>query len=108
MNENQAMSIWRAIEASSEEDAREDFVRIADRYAQIRVEWALASREHRAEIDEHRTAIHNSLIDACNILSRRMRAAGEDNSWRGRLGDDRREIGDFACWLHCFLGLSAR
>jgi tetratricopeptide (TPR) repeat protein len=46
--------------------------------------------------------------DACNILSRAMNERGKDISWRAQLGQDRREIGDFACYIHCILGLSAR
>lgn len=108
MNEARARRIWAAIAGSHEQAAREDLVKLAVVYAQIRVEWALASHSDRAEMDERRTRAHNALIDACNILSRRMRKAGEDNEWRASLGEDRREIGDFACWLHCFLGLGAR
>ena len=59
-------------------------------------------------MDPERTRAHNALIDCCNILSRNMRTAGEDNSWRVALGDDRKAIGDFACLLHCLLGISAR
>ncbi len=51
---------------------------------------------------------HNTLIDNCNILSRNMAKKSGDVSWREVLGDDRREIGDFACYLHCILGLSAK
>ena len=54
-----------------------------------------------------RIAAHEALIDACDILSRAMGRSGEDNSWRRLLGDDRREVGDFACFVHCNLGLRA-
>ena len=59
-------------------------------------------------MERRRTAAHDRLIDACNILSRQMAKEGEDNSWRADLGEDRRRIGDFACMLHCLLGLRAR
>lgn len=108
MNEGKARRIWEKLAVSREQASREELVRLAVQYAQIRVEWALSSREDRLAIDQRRTSMHNALIDACKILSRRMRGAGEDNAWRAILGEDRREIGDFACWLHCFLGLEAR
>jgi len=37
-----------------------------------------------------------------------MGKAGEDNSWRMKLGDDRKDLGDFACYLHCLLGILSR
>jgi hypothetical protein len=37
-----------------------------------------------------------------------MKASGETNTWRELLGYDRKDIGDFACFIHCILGLSAR
>lgn len=63
----------------------------------------LSSREQRIEMDQRRRLAHNTFIDACN-----MGAEGEDNSWRADLGDDRKIIGDFACFVHCFLGIEAR
>lgn len=32
---------------------------------------------------------------------------GEDITWRKTLGDDRKIIGDFACYVHCILGIQA-
>jgi hypothetical protein len=32
----------------------------------------------------------------------------EDITWRKMLGDDRKAIGDFACYLHCILAIQAR
>lgn len=78
------------------------------RYAQIRTDWQLADHDQRREIDSSRTAAHDALIDACNILSRGMSERGKSIEWRAQLGQDWREIGDFACYVHCILGLSAR
>lgn len=55
-----------------------------------------------------RTAAHNALIDAANILSRAMVKAGEDATWRRRVGNDRQEIGDWVCHIHAQLGIEAR
>jgi len=54
-----------------------------------------------------RTAAHNALIDACNIMSRNMCETDEGIEWRRELGDERKRIGDFACWLHALLGIAA-
>jgi len=103
-----ARAIVTEIESTSLESLRRDLVRAAVRYAAIRAEWALADREQRRGMDSRRTAAHDVLIGACDILSRNMAARGESVSWRERLGHDRREIGDFACHLHLLLGLTAR
>ena len=80
----------------------------AVRYAQIRAEWAMASPERRHDRDTSRTRAHDAFIDACNILSRAQGRSGEANHWRAALGNDRQSIGDFACFVHLFLALSAR
>jgi hypothetical protein len=62
----------------------------------------------RLEVDRQRTAAHDAVIDAINILSRSMAKAGQDNEWRRVLGDDRKVIGDFGCFLVAHLGVLAR
>jgi hypothetical protein len=86
---------------------RELYLKALD-YARIRAEWVVSSREQRLEMDQRRRLAHNAFIDACIILSRNMGSNGGDNSWRAELGDDRKNIGDFACYIHCFLGMEAR
>jgi len=80
----------------------------AIRYTRIRVDWCFMDDDEKRNNDELRTRTHNSLIDACNILSREMTKAGEDANWSVILGNDRKVIGDFACYVHCLLGLSSR
>lgn len=80
----------------------------AIRYAEIRARYFLEDSGGKADLEESRSRAHDSFIDACNILSRAMGATGEDNTWRQSLGDDRRVIGDFACYVALFLGLKAR
>jgi len=89
-------------------ELRADMLEAAVRYSRYRAEWALASHEKRVEMDQGRFRAHQVLIDSFNILSRGLARHGEDNSWRGDLGDERRAIGDVACHLHCMLAISAR
>ena len=103
-----AERILAGIEATTAYKLSRELLATAIRYAHIRASWQLASVEEQKEMNLARRAAHNVLIDACNILSRRMAATGEDISWRAMLGDDRREIGDFACWLHAILGIRSR
>ena len=89
-------------------ELKADLLDKAVRYARIRVDWELADLSRRHELDEYRKRAHDSLIDACNILARTMAQVGMDASWRDKIGQDRRDIGDFACFIHCLLGLAAR
>lgn len=108
MTLGRASEIWQQIGTSSEGRLCRTLVEKAVRYARIRVDWQLTPKAERQDLEQTRTLAHNSLIDACNILSRAMQKAGDDIAWRYELGDDRKEIGDFACYLHAILGVAAR
>lgn len=108
MNFEESADLWRQIRVSSLIELRQDVVELAVRYARIRVDYQLASPESQGELEGARTACHNALISACDILARNMAQHGEDATWRERLGDDRKRIGDFACYLHALLGIAAR
>lgn len=85
-----------------------DLIQKAVRYARIRTDYQLTPSESTNEIGALRTNAHNAFIYSCNILSRNMANNGEDITWRKTLGDDRKVIGDFACYVHCILGIQAR
>jgi len=103
-----ASEIYEAIRRSQWTSLADDLVGAAVKYARIRTDWALSSVDERRVMDEARSRAHTAFIDCCNILSRNMAKSGEDNSWRTALGDDRKKIGDFACQLHCLLGIQVR
>lgn len=109
MDVSQAMSILNRIEQSSSAGSRRrSWLEAGVSYAELRVAWGMADSAGRRAMDRSRTSAHNVFIDECNILSRTMAEAGESNAWRGEIGTERGEIGDFACLLHCVLGLRAR
>ena len=112
MNYDDASEIYRSIQGSRWSDgpprALTSWLEAAITYASVRSGWQLLSSQERAERDLQRTSLHNVAIDAINRLSREMGRHGESIEWRARLGDDRRRIGDFACWCALFMGLSAR
>ncbi len=109
MDLESAERILENVQRSSVQDAiRRQWLEAAVRYAELRVAWWMAPAIERRDIDGSRTAAHDAFIDACNILSRAMAAAGEPNTWRAEIGTGRGEIGDFACILHCVLGLKAQ
>jgi len=105
---DKAKFCYGMIMESAQTALRRELFSKALEYARIRAKWMVSSLDQRKEMDQRRTLAHNSFIDACNIMSRNMGKNDEDNSWRAELGDDRKIIGDFACYIHCFLGIEAR
>lgn len=102
--------IYEAININNEDDVEilNDFLNAASTYAKIRTDWYQLSRQERMDTDRHRTACHNLVIYYISILSRYLDQKGKDVSWRNLLGDDRKRIGDFACYIACIQGLGAR
>jgi hypothetical protein len=104
----QTLAIYRQLTDSRCQDSFDELIDAAMCYAQIRVEWLRAEPASRSDVDATRSRAHDAFIDTCDIMSRQMDLAGEDNTWRAAIGTDRRDIGDFACRLHCVLGILAR
>ncbi|MBQ9699302.1 MAG: hypothetical protein IJV71_01640 [Lachnospiraceae bacterium] len=103
-------SIQSSIDAT-DEDAVElynDFLEGAFAYATVRSGWLLLSKEQKMDQDKGRTLKHDSVINRVNILARYLRNTGKKVSWREELGDSRKRIGDFACYVALFYGLAAR
>ena len=103
-----AEEIFNLIELSKLNSLKQNLYASAIRYAQIRTDWEFKTIDERSEIDKERTFAHNIFIDSCNILSRNQLKDVEDNNWRIKLGNDRKNIGDFACYISLFLGLRNR
>lgn len=108
----EARSVYDGI-AACRADARlvglaDDVLSASVAYAHARARWQLASAADRREADAARTRLHEGLIAAVNALSRNAAARGRDIEWRRELGDDRKRIGDFACWCAAFLGIEGR
>ena len=101
-------NIYQLIETTSLSGLKRDLINSAIRYSRIRVDWKMATIKDRKVLEDSRRVAHDVFIDACNILARNMGKKDENNSWRNTLGDDRKVIGDLACYIHLFLGLSAR
>ena len=93
---------------SKRSEERLNLFRKAVEYSRMRVDWQLSAPEEQVHMGEKRRTIHNEFIEACDSMSKNMQQEGEDASWRADLGDDRKEIGDFACYVNLILGLVAR
>ena len=107
MNQKTASDILENVR-TKETELKNGLILCAVRYARLRTDWRLANPDERRTMETARTAAHNALIDSANILSRAMVKIGEDATWRQKLGDDRKEIGDWACHVHALLGIEAR
>ena len=105
--------IYKALDPD-DEDGMEilgEYLAAAARYAGIRADWNQLSREEKSDMDANRTACHNKVIFHLNILSRYLASKEKDISWRNELGDEkenRKKIGDFACYVALMEGLDAR
>ncbi len=85
-----------------------DCLKLAAEYTKIRNDWEMMSREERMDADKGRTLTHDSFITSLNVLSRIAAKEEIDNSWREELGDERKRIGDFACFISYITGISNR
>ncbi len=85
-----------------------DCLKKAAEYTKIRNDWETMTPGERAAADRGRSIKHDAFIDALNILSRIAGKEGADSSWRTELGDDRKRIGDFACFISYITGISNR
>lgn len=109
---DEAMEIYHCIQDNldkTDEDfvgLYQDMVKKAVRYAHIRAEWLMLSREQKREQDSTRTIAHDAFIASVNIISRIEGDVGK--VWRTRLSDDRKRVGDFACYIALFESLQAR
>ena len=102
-----AANIFKQFSETEQKDTLNDLVFSAVEYARIRTDWYLSDKERRIELNERRKTSHETLIDSCNILSREMAKNGENITWRDTLGEERVDIGDFACYLHGIWGVKA-
>jgi len=103
-----AYQAFVVIQNSQLADMRKSLYKAAVNYASKRTEWYFLTQEERVEQDGSRSIIHNRFIDSCNQFSRQQSAIAEDNRWRALLGNDRKIIGDWACFLCCFIAIGNR
>ena len=89
-------------------DFWKDFLKAAAEYTKIRNDWEFMSREERLEADKGRSIAHDGFITSLNILSRIAENEEQDTSWRKELGEERKRLGDFACFVTYITGISNR
>jgi hypothetical protein len=110
---------WRELEGvvaglpDSEMALGHEMRRTAVDYAMARARWQLSDQPGRAEQEKSRSLAHDCFIDAVNALSRACARHDLSQDWRrvwgtARTGEERRRIGDFACYIAYGLMLNAR
>lgn len=75
-------------------------------YANIRAGWNALDREQKLNSDEGRTTAHNAFISSIGTIARMEGEIGA--KWLAQLSDDRKRIGDFACYIALFQAIDAR
>lgn len=85
-----------------------EFLKKACIYATTRQQWEFMPREERINKDSSRTITHNVFIDSINILARLLNSDGVETPWREQLGNQRKRLGDFACYVAYIIGLNNR
>jgi hypothetical protein len=108
MDYKTAWYIYTEIISTSLQELSNKLIQTGIRYSRLRVDWSLLSIEEKGQFDQERTIAHNAFISSCDILARNMAQRDENFSWRAMIGNDRKEIGDFACWIHLIIGIKAR
>ncbi len=98
-------------EVGYDEDALDlyaDLIDAATKYSPYRANWNFWGREEKRAEDSTRTSRHDRVIDCFNILERYLKKQGKSAAWHETLGEDRKRIGDFACYLVFAESLNAR
>ena len=95
-------------EHEAKKELWDDFVQRCFKYTLVRCKWEFMDYQERIDADPSRTRMHDTVIDSIEILARLANKEGMDISWREDLGDERKRIGDFACFVTYITGMSNR
>jgi len=95
-------------EHEAKKELWDDFIIRCVKYTKIRCDWEYMNYQDRIDSDPGRTSTHDTVIDAVNVLARLATKEGIDTKWREDLGDNRKRIGDFACFVTYITGIANR
>lgn len=103
------MIIANAPEHDREFDAKfQTMLERAEKYAAYRAVWLGKNLQERLEMDEERSRAHDLFIKAKDTLSAYMYERKLGNDWDDCLGEERKRIGDFACYIIYLRSILAR
>jgi hypothetical protein len=91
----------------------EQLVSLAADYLGLRVAWGVGDVEKRLKIDEARSRAHDAFLTLLNAATRRAAGNGHSLEWRNPFSllsesEERKSLGDFACYLAFYAALVAR
>ncbi|MBP1576437.1 MAG: hypothetical protein J6A68_02780 [Oscillospiraceae bacterium] len=89
------------------EEFYEEFLQSAVNYAKTRAAWHFMSREEKMTEDSNRSAKHNDFISTFHAVCRNLGVEVIDKIPCEAL-ENRKTIGDFACYIALFLALENR
>ena len=95
-------------EHEAKKELWDDFVQRCFNYTLVRCKWEFMDYQERIDADPSRTRMHDTVIDSIEILARLASKEGMDTSWREDLGNERKRLGDFACFVTYITGISNR
>jgi len=78
------------------------------RYFNLRFKWYFADMNKKKEMDQERMAAHNALIGSWNALCRYMNNHNIVLDSRALFPNDRKDIGDLACYCCVIIGIMSR
>ena len=111
----EAQSIYKRMTdaiAKCEHEAKkelwDDFVQRCFKYTLVRCKWEFMDYQERIDADPSRTRMHDTVIDSIEILARLANKEGMDTTWRDDLGNERKRLGDFACFVTYITGIANR
>ena len=108
MTYQRASDIFETLTETKQRQQMGEMTQLAIEYARLRVDHLIAAPDKQTQLGHQRSKVHNALITACDALAQAMEANHEDTLWREAIGQDRRDVGDFACYVHCKLGIESR
>ncbi|HEX3663928.1 MAG TPA: hypothetical protein VHU23_01675 [Rhizomicrobium sp.] len=95
------------------DELRQQLVRLAGEYLMARIQWAFYDASQRGSAGSNRTRAHDAFIAALNAFTRKAAAGGSSLGWRRTFSvngevEERKRIGDFACYIAFRAALQAR
>ncbi|MCK1236786.1 hypothetical protein MX003_03585 [Streptococcus uberis] len=85
-----------------------DFISASVDYSQARGEWLLLSREEKHAKDDMRTTKHNKFIYTLKIFIAYSKQKGYDFPWFESIKENRKQLGDLACYISYIYAVNAR
>jgi len=105
---NEMVASVKACKIEDKMEFYDEMIQKACAYAKIRDDWEYMTREEKQEADQGRTIKHNAFIDSLDILNRLITNDGVNSNWREKLGEERKRIGDYACFVSYITGICNR